>query len=135
MRVLDAPVRPEEMAARAEEGAALLRALANPQRLRLVCELVGGERGVAELEELTGIRQPTLSKELGKLREAGLIEGRRQSKAVFYSLVDARAAAILGVLCERSPEPPSASRRKSPSAAPASRERGSVFARVLPPKP
>ena len=115
-------VAPEEMEARAEASAALLRALANPQRLRLVCELLGGERGVGELETLTGIRQPTLSKELARLREAGLIEGRREAKAVFYTLTDERAALVLAALCGRTVA--------RPAPRDLSAERGSVFARV-----
>lgn len=123
----DVLVRPDEIEARAEEAAALLKALANPQRLRLACELVESERGVGELEELTGIRQPTLSKELGKLREAGLIEGRREAKAVFYSLVEPRVVVILAALCGRGlPSVPPPPRRET------IREQGSVFARILP---
>ncbi|GGY49365.1 ArsR/SmtB family transcription factor [Parvularcula lutaonensis] len=122
----DVLVHPEEMERRAEGAAFLLRALAHPQRLRLVCELMAGERGVGELEELTGIRQPALSKELGKLREAGVIEGRRESKAVFYRLVEPRAANIVAVLCGQYP--------MSAAAAPAGKPRGggSVFARIIP---
>lgn len=122
----DVLVPPREMEARAESAADLLRALANPQRLRLVCEMMAGERGVGELEERTGIRQPSLSKELGRLREAGVIEGRRESKSVFYSLVEPKAASIVAVLCGQ---------MNAPTAGPAPREvreGGSVFARILP---
>lgn len=122
----DLLVRPEELDAKADSGAALLRALANPQRLRLACELMGGERGVGELEELTGIRQPSLSKELGKLREAGIIEGRRESKSVFYTLVDERVSGVIAALCGREIV------RPEPRAATASSERGSIFARIIP---
>lgn len=118
-------IPPDELEQQADSGAALLRALANPQRLRLVCELMAGERGVGELEELTGIRQPSLSKELGKLREAGVIEGRRMSKAVFYQLVDERASGVIAALCGRD-FPKGGQRRTS-----AARERGSIFARII----
>ncbi|WOI52175.1 metalloregulator ArsR/SmtB family transcription factor [Parvularcula sp. LCG005] len=119
-------IRPSEMEEKAEKAADFLRALANPQRLRLVCELTSGECGVGELEERTGIRQPSLSKELGKLREAGLIEGRRESKAVFYSLVEPKAASIIAILCGQEPIAPPPVKPK------ARREAGSVFARILP---
>lgn len=121
----DPMISPQELDQQAESGAALLRALAHPQRLRLVCELMAGERGVGELEELTGIRQPSLSKELAKLREAGVIEGRRESKAVFYRLTDERAPSVIGALCGR--EPPKDRTRSTPAAP----DRGSVFARII----
>ncbi len=115
-----------ELEAEAEAAAGLLRALGNPQRLRLTCALLDGEFSVSELETRTEIHQPALSKELGKLREAGVIEGRRQSKSVFYRLVDPRAAAIISVLCgEDRPLTTPAVPRKTHG-------EGSVFARILP---
>lgn len=58
----------------ASQACALLKALANEDRLLLLCQLVQGERNVGELESLTGIRQPTLSQQLGVLRDEGLSE-------------------------------------------------------------
>ena len=46
---------------RAHEAAAMLKVLANPDRLMLLCHLLGGERPVAGLAGITGITQPTLS--------------------------------------------------------------------------
>ena len=55
-----------------QRAAGLLKSLANPDRLLLLCQLVEVERSVTELESLTGIRQPTLSQQLAVLRaEAG----------------------------------------------------------------
>lgn len=88
------PVTPED----AEPAAEMLRALANPQRLAIVCTLVEGERAVSELEAGLGIRQPSLSQHLGSLREAGLIVGRREAKAVFYRIGDPRAAELVATL-------------------------------------
>lgn len=123
----DALITTGHLDAEAEDAATFLRALANPQRLRLVCALMDGERGVGELEQLTGIRQPTLSKELGKLRDSGVISGRRESKSVYYTLIEERAAAIIGVICGAA-APPIAGHRAP------RREGGSLFARILPPK-
>ena len=48
-----------ELQARAEDAANLLKALANPDRLLLLCQLVEGERSVTELGVLSGIAQPS----------------------------------------------------------------------------
>ncbi len=53
------------MRAAAETTTALLRALANTERLLLLCQLAHGEKSVGELEALLDIRQPTLSQQLG----------------------------------------------------------------------
>ena len=81
-----------------EPAADLLRSLANPQRLMIVCTLVEGERAVSELERELAIRQPSLSQHLATLREEGIISGRREAKAVFYRIKDERAATIVEAL-------------------------------------
>lgn len=70
------------------QSTAMLRALANPARLRIALRLIGGECAVAELEADLGVRQPNLSQHLAELREAGLVASRRESRAVFYRLAD-----------------------------------------------
>ncbi len=55
----------------------MLKALANEDRLLILCQLTQGERNVGELETMTGVRQPTLSQQLGILRDEGLVATRR----------------------------------------------------------
>ena len=98
-----APLTLDDMAVRAGEVSELLRALANPNRLMIVCTLVKGDHSVAQLENDLGIRQPTLSQQLGALRAAGIVQTRRDAKHVFYRLADAKAAqlikALYGIFC------------------------------------
>ncbi|EKF73855.1 ArsR family regulatory protein [Alcanivorax hongdengensis A-11-3] len=82
----------------ADAASQLLKALSNPVRLLLLCQLTEGERSVGELEDRTGIRQPSLSQQLGVLRREGLIAPRRDGKQVYYRVADHRAMAILTTL-------------------------------------
>ncbi len=82
----------------AAETAAVLRTLANEDRLLLLCQLSQGERSVSELENLLGIRQPTLSQQLGVLRAEGLVTTRRDGKRIFYSVADDKVLTLLGTL-------------------------------------
>jgi len=91
-------IRATGMRGRADEVSELLKLLGNPQRLLIACLLGEGECAVSEIEEKLGIRQPTLSQQLGALREAGVIEGRREAKAVIYNLVDTRMRHLLDAL-------------------------------------
>jgi DNA-binding transcriptional ArsR family regulator len=95
-----APLAPELKALQdiAVEASALLRLLANPDRLLLMCQLAEGERCVSELEALTGIRQPTLSQQLTVLRSAALVATRREGKLVYYRVCDANAIALMQTL-------------------------------------
>ncbi len=82
----------QENSARA---AAVLKLLAHPQRLLLLCALVTREHTVSELEELTGLSQSAMSQHLARLREEGIVSARRDAQRIFYSLSDAKVAAIL----------------------------------------
>lgn len=79
----------------AEDAAGLLRTLGNVDRLMLLCQLTEGEYCVSELEESTGIYQPTLSQQLGVLRNVGLVDTRRDGKNVYYRIADQRARKVL----------------------------------------
>lgn len=83
---------------RAGDAAALLKALANPDRLLLLCHLVEAERSVADLGSITGIAQPTLSQQLGVLRGEGLVATRRAGKSIHYRIASPAALAVLRTL-------------------------------------
>lgn len=87
-----------EISVRAGEVADLLRTLSHPARLMLACALAEGEYSVGELEKLLDIRQPTLSQQLGVLRDAGIVETRRDAKQIFYRLTEAKAARLIEAL-------------------------------------
>ncbi len=106
-RSADASMPPREMASRAGEVATLLKTLAHPARLMLACTLAEAEYSVGELEETVGIHQPTLSQQLAVLREAGVVETRREAKQIFYRLTEEKAAqliqALYAIFCEPDP--------------------------------
>jgi DNA-binding transcriptional ArsR family regulator len=85
---------------RAEDAAALLKALANADRLLLLCHLVEAERSVGTLGSVTGIAQPTLSQQLGVLRTEGLVATRREGKSIFYRIASPAVHAVLKTLYE-----------------------------------
>lgn len=86
------------MRSAAHEASNLLRVLANENRLLLLCQLSQGEKSVGELEQLLGIRQPTLSQQLGVLRAENLVETRREGKQIIYRVADAHAQKLLETL-------------------------------------
>jgi DNA-binding transcriptional ArsR family regulator len=92
------PAVASNMSGRAAEAAALLKTLAHPARLMLACTLAEGEFSVGELEQRLDIHQPSLSQQLGVLREAGLIEARRDAKQIFYRLTEEKAAMLIQTL-------------------------------------
>ncbi len=84
----------------AAQASELLKTLANPNRLLILCILSQGERSVGELEELLAIRQPTLSQQLAVLRDQELVDTRRSGKQVFYRLASNETEQVIGLLYE-----------------------------------
>ena len=78
----------------------LLEMLAQPSRLKILCLLLEGEESVTDLAEAAGLSQPAMSHHLRKLRDAGLVETRRDGQTIFYGLHGNEAIAILETLHE-----------------------------------
>ncbi len=91
-------VDPEQLRHAAGDAVAALKLLANEDRLMLLCQLSQGDMCVSDLETELGIRQPTLSQQLGVLRNDGVLAARREGKNIFYSVADPRMLEILAVL-------------------------------------
>ena len=84
----------------AAAAASLLKALSNQDRLLILCNLADGEKNVSELQEILGLRQPTLSQQLSRLRYEGLVDFRRDGKSIHYRLASEEAARVIQVLYE-----------------------------------
>ena len=87
-----------EMADSARAASRFLKALANHNRLLLLCLLSEGERTVSELEATLGLRQPAISQQLARLRGEGLIAGRRDGKSIHYRLASDEARQVMLLL-------------------------------------
>ncbi|KXW58996.1 biofilm growth-associated repressor [Ferrovum myxofaciens] len=88
----------KQMYASADRACNFLKVLANPDRLVLLCRLAEGESCVSELESALDIHQPTLSQQLGILREEGLVATRRDGKHIFYRVISPESIAIIKAL-------------------------------------
>lgn len=84
----------------AGHAVAALKVLANEDRLLLMCQLSQAEMCVSELEETLDIRQPTLSQQLGVLRNEGVVSTRREGKRVYYRVSDPRLLEMLALMYE-----------------------------------
>ena len=91
----------DKMKASAGKACQMMKVLANPDRLMLLCQLSQGEKRVGELEEILGIVQPTLSQQLTVLREEALVTTRRDGKNIYYHIASPQALAVMNVLFEQ----------------------------------
>jgi len=81
-------------------AAQFLKALSHPGRLEILCHLAEGEKCVATLEGLLGLRQAAVSQQLARLRSEGLVASRREGKTIYYRLSDDKTQRVLEVLYE-----------------------------------
>jgi len=95
----------EDMFENAGKVSAFLKAMANDNRLVILCKLAEGEKNVGQLENLLGIRQPTLSQQLARLRADNMVTTRRDSKQVYYSLASDEVRQVIGLLYQSSRSP------------------------------
>jgi len=93
-------------AAQAEQVAPLLKALADPVRLRLmslVASHPGGEACVCDLNEAFNLTQPTISHHLKVLHEAGLLDREKRGVWVYYRARTQALASLAALIGTSSP--------------------------------
>ncbi len=81
-----------------ERYAELLKALANPARLRIINILVGGERTVTEICNLSGLKQSLVSQQLKILRLNDIVQCRKEVPHSYYSLKELNVVSMLNCL-------------------------------------
>lgn len=86
------------MIAASEEAAGLLKAMASPVRLRILCLLAEDELPVGEIARRLGIRDQATSQQLAQLRLEGLIAARKSAQRVYYRLASPAIERLLGTL-------------------------------------
>lgn len=93
-----AGARLSELEQNARRAAKLLKAMSNPARLVILCQLADGERSVGELERAVGLSQSGISQHLAVLRREGVVSSRRIRQTVLYSLASRDVITVMGTL-------------------------------------
>lgn len=78
----------------------LLKAMANENRLRILCLLDEAELSVSELNAKLALSQSALSQHLAILRREGLVATRRSSQTIYYSLQGDEARTVVDTLAK-----------------------------------
>lgn len=91
----------QAMEKKAGKATAFLSGLANEHRLLVLCQLLQGERNVTSLIEATNIAQTSMSQHLAKLKKEGIVDFRRDHRALYYFIKDPAVIEIMKVLYER----------------------------------
>jgi ArsR family transcriptional regulator, virulence genes transcriptional regulator len=76
----------------------LLKVMANPSRLMILCQLAEGEKSVGEMESVIGQSQSGLSQHLAVLRRKRIVSTRREAQSIYYSLASKEVEEIMAAL-------------------------------------
>lgn len=98
MKTINIPFTANAMNAQSEAASDLLKALANPQRLRILCLLIEGELAVSQLNEHVQLSQSALSQHLALLRNKELVSTRKHAQTVYYSVANGPVRSIIQTL-------------------------------------
>lgn len=85
----------EKMKAQCSEVSAIMKALAHPQRLMIMCHMAESERNVSEMLELVDISQSQLSQFLNRMQREKLLKVRKEGNFVFYSISDKKILKLI----------------------------------------
>lgn len=88
----------KKMTRTAQMVSELMKTLAHPKRLLILCQLVEGERSVGELARLLDMREAAVSQQLTLLRKDKLVATRREGQTIWYSMPREDVKALLGYL-------------------------------------
>lgn len=100
------------MEAHAGTAAELLKAMAHPVRLLVLCHLIDGERSVGALLATVSLSSSALSQHLAVLREHGLVSTRREAQTIYYSIAEGPALAVMESLYQSFCVPQSTARKR-----------------------
>ncbi len=71
-----------------ERAARFLKSIAHRDRLKVLCELLGGEQKVAAIEAQVGASQSAVSQHLARLKSEGIVTARRDGRQIYYAISD-----------------------------------------------
>ncbi len=82
----------------AQHVSTILKQLANPYRLMILCSISAGELTVGDLNDQVDLSQSALSQHLAKLRESEIVTTRRESQTIYYRIANQKIKYLLEVL-------------------------------------
>lgn len=89
-----------DMEEKASQAARLLKALSNECRLLILCNLVGGEKSVTQLNDKVDLSQSALSQHLARLRKEGLVAIRKEAQTVYYRINSHEVEQVIRLMYE-----------------------------------
>ena len=88
-------MNPEKMQGKCHEVSTMMKAIAHPQRLMIMCYLSEGEKNVGEMLELCEISQSQMSQFLNRMQREKILKVRKEGQFSFYSIADKQMVKLI----------------------------------------
>ena len=85
----------KNMRQKCDDVSRVLKALAHPQRLMILCALAAGEKTVGEIEEACKASQSAVSQFLNRMRLEGLVSFEKRGSFVYYKIADPQVSRLI----------------------------------------
>jgi ArsR family transcriptional regulator len=83
-----------------EDVSQVLKSLSHPVRLKVLCQVMDGERSVNELTVFCGISQSAMSQFLNRMKADGMLAARREGTHIYYSVANPDLVKLLKAIKE-----------------------------------
>lgn len=85
----------QAIVARCDSVSHVLSSISHPVRIKILCQLIEGEKSVNELTNFCKISQSATSQFLKRMRDDGVVDSRREGQFIFYRVVDKKLGDLL----------------------------------------
>jgi DNA-binding transcriptional ArsR family regulator len=75
----------------------IFKALCDETRLKIIIEILEGEKAVCKIRDIVGKSQPTISLQLSKLEDLGIVESKREGRSILYKVINPKIYDILEI--------------------------------------
>jgi DNA-binding transcriptional ArsR family regulator len=73
----------------------MMKSLSHPVRLKILCQITSSDKTVCELAEFCEVSQSAMSQFLGRMREEGIIDSRKESTSVYYKICNSKVHKLM----------------------------------------
>lgn len=87
-----------QLAEQCESISGILKAIAHPQRLKILCRLAESESSVSQLEAYCEASQSSVSQYLNKMKSEGLLSSRREAQNIYYKIASPELLKLMKAL-------------------------------------
>lgn len=83
-----------------DEVSKMMKSLSHPVRLKILCQIASTEKTVCELAEFCNVSQSAMSQFLGRMRDEGIIDSKKERTTVYYQICNTKVQQLMHALCK-----------------------------------